>query len=115
MVLGGDAFTRIHYLTFELDVKFTQNIAQLQYPLHHVTFAPENVQWFRRSCIYMKIHEMLPSTIYIMLPMHLQSLKLLPPTVKEKMHLQEHSLFDQGHMICCPVPFTSCNLYTYKV
>ena len=37
---------------------------------------------------------MLPSTFNIMLPMHQQSLILLHPTVKEKMHLQENTLFD---------------------
>ena len=35
---------------------------------------------------------MLPSIRYIIKPMHLQSLKLLCPTVKEEMHLQE--IFD---------------------
>ena len=35
--LGGDAFSKIQYFTFDLDlrVKVTQNVAQ--YPLHHVT------------------------------------------------------------------------------
>ena len=42
------------------------------------------------------------------------------PMVKEKMHLQENTLFDldlggQGHKICCPVPSTSCDLCTYRV
>ena len=37
---------------------------------------------------------MLPSTLDIMLPMYLQSMMLLHPTVKEKMHLQENTLFD---------------------
>ena len=63
---------------------------------------------------------MLPSTLDIMWPMHQQSLMLLHPRVKEKMHLQENALFDldlggQGHMKCCPVPSTSCNLCTYRV
>ena len=46
------------------------------------------IPWSRRRCIYKKIHyltltlgprshEMLPSALYIMWPMHLQSLKLL--------------------------------------
>ena len=37
--LGGDAYTRIYYLTLDLDlwVKVTRNIAQ--YPLHHVSYA----------------------------------------------------------------------------
>ena len=37
---------------------------------------------------------MLPSTLYIMSPMRLQSLKLLCPTVKEEMHLQENTVYD---------------------
>ena len=36
---------------------------------------------------------MLPSTLHIILPMHVQSLKLLYPMVKEKLHLQEKTLF----------------------
>ena len=39
-------------------------------------------------------HKMLPSTLYIRSPMHLQSLKLLRPMVKEEMHLQENTLYD---------------------
>ena len=30
-------YKKIQYLTFDLDVKVTQNVAQ--YPLHHVTFS----------------------------------------------------------------------------
>ena len=37
---------------------------------------------------------MLPSTLVIMWPMHQQSLMLQHPMVKEKMHLQENTLFD---------------------
>ena len=37
---------------------------------------------------------MLPSTLDIMQPMHLQSLMLLHPMVKEKMYLQENTSFD---------------------
>ena len=37
---------------------------------------------------------MLPSTLDIMRPMHQQCLILLHPLVKEKMHLQENSIFD---------------------
>ena len=65
------------------------------------------VQWLRR-CIYKKIHhltlnprsrgswshEMLPSALDIMWPMHQQSLILLHPMVKVKMHLQENTLYD---------------------
>ena len=37
---------------------------------------------------------MLPTALYITSPMHLQSLKLLRPTVKEEMFLQENTLYD---------------------
>ena len=37
---------------------------------------------------------MLPSTLYIMWPFQLQSLKLLRQKVNEEMHLQENSIFD---------------------
>ena len=52
---------------------------------------------------------MFPSTLYIMLTMHLQSLKLLSQKVKEEMHIQENTLFDlwpwpwgQGHYEMLP-------------
>ena len=64
-------------------------------------------QWLMR-CITKKIyyltltqrsrgsrsHIMLTSTLDFMWPMHHQSLILLHPMVKEKMHLQENTLFD---------------------
>ena len=37
---------------------------------------------------------MLPSTLDNMLSMHQQSLMLLHPMVKEKMHLQENTIFE---------------------
>ena len=40
-----------------------------------------------------RLHKLLPHTLHVMWPMHLQSLKLLPVTVKE-MYLQENTLFD---------------------
>ena len=40
---------------------------------------------------------MLPCTLDIMWPMHQQGLMLLHPMVKEKMHLQENTLFDLDH------------------
>ena len=59
-------------------------------------------------------HKTSPSILYIIWPMHLQSLKLLCPTLYEEMHLQE--IFDflgQGHMKTLPA--TSCELWTSKV
>ena len=76
---------------FDLDlgVQVTQNVAQN--PPHHNYLRTFKVwscymQWFRRRCIYKKVqylmltlgsrsHKMLPSTLYIIWPMHLQSLK----------------------------------------
>ena len=54
-----------------------------------------------------------------MRPMHLQSLKLLSPKVKEEMQSQANTLFDlwtwQGHKKYCPAPSTSFDLCTCKV
>ena len=90
--LGGDAFTR----------KF--NI------------------WPLTLTLGSRSHKMLPSTLYIMWPIQLQSLKLLRLTVKEEIQLQENTIFDlwpwpwgQGHTKCRPVPSTSCDLFIYKV
>ena len=83
---GGYAFTRKY---------ITQNVTQ--YPPHHVTYAPAKFEvaesnrlgWdaFTRKYIIwpltltLRSHEMSPSTLYFMWSMHLQSLKLLRPTV----------------------------------
>ena len=92
-------FKKIHYLTFDLDlgVKVSQNVAE--YPWHHVTYAQAKFEvatskslWvdaFTRKYIIWPLtftlgsrsHEMSPSTLYILWSMHLQSLKLLRPTV----------------------------------
>ena len=74
-----------------------------KYPLHHGTYEMTKFEVaksdtfrdaFTRKCITRpltlpKVTKMLPSTLYIILPMHMQSLKLLRPMVKEKMNLQE--------------------------
>ena len=93
------------------------------------------IKSFRRRSIYQKIqyltfdldlgvkaHKLLPSTLYIMWSIQLQSLKFLGLTVYEEIHLQVNTLFDfwpwpwgQGHTKCCPVPSTSCELCTYRV
>ena len=100
-------YKKIHYWTFDLElgVKVTQNITQ--YPQHHVTYAQAKFEvatfkslWedaFTRKYIIwpltltlgLRSHIMSPSTLYIMWSMHLQSLKLLRPTVKEEIQLQE--------------------------
>ena len=65
-------------------------------------------------------HNMLLSTLYIMWPLYLQTLKFLCPTIKREMYWQESAIFDlwpcgQGHMKCCLVFFTSNYIYTCKV
>ena len=61
---------------------------------------------FWRRCIYKKMHlesspyKMVPSTLYTMWPMHLQSLKLLCARVLEKMHLQEMWKQHAGTYLC---------------
>ena len=40
---------------------------------------------------------LMPSILNIISPMHLQTLKLLCPPVKEGMHLQEHTLYTDPH------------------
>ena len=96
--LGGDTFTKkIHHLIFDLDlgVKVTQNVAQ--YPLHYVTFSATMFEvatskglggdaFTRKFNIWpltlgSRSHKMLPSTLYIMWPFQLQSLKLVRLTV----------------------------------
>ena len=72
---------------FNLDLGFKVKYNVVQYPQHHVTDTPTKfegamLKGLRRRCIYKKTHylaltlgprsqEMLPSTLYIMLPMHL--------------------------------------------
>ena len=60
--------------------------------IHYLTLTPRSRGRGSRS------HKMLASTLDIMWPtcMHQQSLMLLRPMVKEKMHLQENTLFDLG-------------------
>ena len=122
----------------DLEVKVTWNVSKC--PLHHVTYAPTEFEittskalggeaftrklniWPLTLTLGSKSHKMLPSTLYIMWPIQLQSLKLLLLTLKEEIHLQENTLFDlwpwplgQGHSKCCPVPSTSCDLFSYRV
>ena len=54
--------------------------------IHYLTLTPRS----RGS----RSHIILTSTLVFMWPMHHQSLMLLHPMVKEKMHLQENTLFD---------------------
>ena len=54
---------------------------------------------------------MLLSTLYIMWPIHLQGFRLVRPVVKEKMHIQENTLFDLElgdnymYIVFCSAPF----------
>ena len=99
-VLGQDAFTKnTIFDTFDLDLGFkvTRNIAQ--YPLHYVTylatkfevatsnrlegdtFTRKYIIWLLTLTLGSRSHEMLPSTLYFMWHIQLQSLKLLRLTV----------------------------------
>ena len=62
---------------------FTNQELHLQ-EIHFLTFDLE---------LGMKLHETLPNTLYLMWHVHLQSLKLLRPTVKEEMHLQRRTYY----------------------
>ena len=97
-------------LDLDIQVKVTRNVAQC--PLHYVTYAPTEFELttskvlggeaFTRKLnirpltlsLGPRSHKMLPSTLYIMRPFQLQSLKLLRLTFKEEIHLQENTLFD---------------------
>ena len=77
-----------------------------QYPLHHVTNSPAKFEVATSSSLggdaFTTIGIIWPltlrSTLYIMWPMHLQSLKLL--YVRNlKMYLQENALFDLWHWL----------------
>ena len=88
-------YKKIQYLTFDLDlgVKVTQNVAQN--PLHHVTypatkfevarsnrlggdtFTRKYIIWSLTLTLGSRSHKMLPSSLNIMWPFQLQSLKLL--------------------------------------
>ena len=83
-------YKKIQYLTFDLDleVKVTQNVAQ--YPIHHVTYPATKFEVatsirlggvsFTRKYIIWSLTltlGMLPSALYTMWPIQLQSLKLL--------------------------------------
>ena len=93
-------YKKIHFLTFDpnldLRVKVTKNVTQ--YPRHYVTYAQAKFEvatskslwgdaftgkyiiWPLTLTLGSRSHKILPSTLYIMWSMHLQSLKLLRPT-----------------------------------
>ena len=95
--LGGDAFTRKFNIWPWPWVKVTRNVAQ--YPLHHVTYLATKFAvatskglggdaitrkfniWPLTLTLGSRSHEMLPSTLYIVWPIQLQSFKLLCRTV----------------------------------
>ena len=68
----------------KFDIFYSKMIISLKMQkIHYLTLTPRS-----------RSHKMLPSALYIMWSMHQQSLMLLHPTVKEKIHLQESALFD---------------------
>ena len=56
-------------------------------------------------------HKVLPTTLHIMCPMHQQSFILLHPMVKEKMHLQEKTLFDLDPKVKVTQTVAQCPLH----
>ena len=70
------------------------------HPRKYPFFFNQEINAFTRKYIILSLtlnlgsDEALYSTFYIMRPMHLQSLKLLRPTVYDEIHLQENALFD---------------------
>ena len=90
-------YKKSQYLTFDLGVKVIQNVAQ--YSLHHTTYSATKFEvarsnrlggdtftrkyniWPLTLTLGSRSHEMSPSTLYIMWPIHLQNLKLLPLAV----------------------------------
>ena len=54
---------------------------------------------------------MLSSALQIISPLHLQSLKLLRPTVWEKVHLQESTLFDLDLQVKVTLNVAQCPLH----
>ena len=87
----------------ELGFIVTQNVAR--YLIHYVIYAPVTLKIassnslegdaFTKKQHYMtfhlesRSHKALPGTLYTMRPMHMQSLVLLRPTLKEEMHLEK--------------------------
>ena len=80
-------FKKIHYLTFDLGVKVTRNVAQ--YPWHHVTYAQAKFEVAA-------------------------SKSLLGDAFTRKYIIWPLTLGSRSHEIH-PVPSTSCDLCTYKV
>ena len=70
----------------------------------------------KRRCIYKKIHYLTLTQGHTMWPMHLRSLKLLRQMFRrryiyKKIQHHEYVIITK----CCPVPSTSCALFSYKV
>ena len=87
-----------HFWTWPLGHGYT-NVAR--YPPHHVTYAPvkfevatsnglgdeltrKNIIWPLTLTLVTRSHEMLPSTLYFMWPIQVQSLKLLRLTFRRR-------------------------------
>ena len=82
-------YKRIHYLTFDLRVKVTQNVNQ--YPLHHVTYSATKFEVATSKGLGGDAF----TRKYIIWPLKL-------------------TLGSRSHK-CCQVPSTSCDLFGYKV
>ena len=89
IALGGEAFTRNSIFDLDLGVKVTQNVAQ--YPLHHVNHPATKFEVARSN-------------------------RLGGDTFTRKFNIWPLTLTlgSRSHKIC-PVPSTSCDLFSYKV
>ena len=107
-------------------------VKMMHYQEHTLTFNPRSrshIMWpmhkqslmllhpmVKRRCIYKKIHYLTLTQGHTMWPMHLQSLKLLRQMFRrrciyKKIQHHEYVIITK----CCPVPSTSCDLFSYKV
>ena len=92
-------YKKIQYLTFDIDlgVKVRQNVAQ--YPLHHVTYPATKFEVARSNRLGGDTFTR--KNIIWSLTLTLGSRWPWP--------------WGQGHTKSCPVTFTSCDLFSYKV
>ena len=123
--LQGDAFTRKNIndlLPWGQGHKQCCPVPSTSCDLFRYKVWSSYVWGFRRRCIYKKIHSLtFDLDLWVNVTWNVgqypvQSLKLLPLAVSEKVHLQEKMFFDLDlHMKSCPVPSTSCDLSRFKV
>ena len=131
--LWVDAFTREYSIDLDFRLKVTWDVAQ--YPLYHVTCAPANFEvgtsngleedaFTRKYIIWPRSQEMLPSILCITWRMHLQSLKLLRPTVMSRcfykkiqyltLALRSNDTWDVAQCPLCTCKVWSCGVQRFR-